>query len=115
MGLSLVHEVLHLELRDPFIIARADHDFDHLPDRTFPIQPLAPFIALHEQVAGLIAPSRVVAIALNTSLIPSEDAARAEIARTAAETGLPCADPVRFGADELWAEIERGVDELPWV
>ena len=29
-----------------------DHDFDHLPERSFPIQPLKPFIALHEQVAG---------------------------------------------------------------
>ena len=93
----------------------ADHDFDHLPDRTFPIQPLAPFIALHEQVAALVAPSRVVAIALNTSLIASEEDARAEIARTAAETGLPCDDPVRFGGDSLWAAIETGVDALPWV
>ena len=93
----------------------ADHDFDHLPDRTFPIQPLGPFIALHEQVAGLIAPSRVVAIALNTSLITSDDDARAEIDRTAAQTGLPCDDPVRFGGDGLWAAIEKGVDALPWV
>ena len=93
----------------------ADHDFDHLPERTFPIQPLAPFIALHEQVAGLVAPSRVVAIALNTSLIASEEDARAEIARTAAETGLPCDDPVRFGGDRLWAAIEDGVEALPWV
>jgi uncharacterized NAD-dependent epimerase/dehydratase family protein len=92
-----------------------DHDFDHLPGRSFPIQPLGPFIALHEQVAGLVAPSKVVAIALNTSLISSEDDARAEIARTAAETGLPCDDPVRFGADRLWASIEAGVDALPWV
>jgi uncharacterized NAD-dependent epimerase/dehydratase family protein len=93
----------------------ADHDFDHLPDRTFPIQPLAPFIALHEQVAALVAPSRVVAVALNTSLIASDDDARAEIARTAAATGLPCDDPVRFGGDSLWAAIEAGVEALPWV
>jgi len=93
----------------------ADHDFDHLAERTFPIQPLAPFIALHEQVAALVAPSRVVAVALNTSLIASDDDARAEIARTAAETGLPCDDPVRFGGDSLWAAIESGVDALPWV
>jgi uncharacterized NAD-dependent epimerase/dehydratase family protein len=92
-----------------------DHDFDHLPERSFPIQSLGPFITLHEQVAGLVAPSRVVAIALNTSLIASDDDARDEIARTAAETGLPCDDPVRFGADPLWAAIETGVEALPWV
>jgi uncharacterized NAD-dependent epimerase/dehydratase family protein len=92
-----------------------DHDFDHLPDRTFPIQPLRPFIDLHEKLAGVVAPSRVVAIALNTSLIKSDVEARAEIARTSEETGLPCDDPVRFGAGPLWAAIEKRVDGLPWV
>ena len=92
-----------------------EHDFDHPTERSFPIQSLKPFIALHEQVAGLVAPSKVVAVALNTSLIKSDDEARAEIARTAAETGLPCGDPYRFGADELWAEIEAAVDALPWI
>jgi uncharacterized NAD-dependent epimerase/dehydratase family protein len=93
----------------------ADHDFDHLPDRTFPIAPLKPFIDVHERVAGLIAPSKVVAVALNTSLIDDPSAARAEIERTAQETGLPVDDPVRFGADRLWSEIERSVDALPWL
>jgi len=92
----------------------ANHDFDHLPDRTFPIADLVPFIDLHERVAGLIAPSKVVAVALNTSLIETDAAARAEIERTTAETGLPCDDPVRFGPDRLWAAIEAAVDALPW-
>ena len=93
----------------------ASHDFDHLPDRSFPIQPLGPFIDLHERVAALIAPSRVVAIAVNSSLIASDDDARTEIARINAETGLPADDPVRFGGGRLWAAIEAGVDALPWV
>jgi uncharacterized NAD-dependent epimerase/dehydratase family protein len=93
----------------------ASHDFDHLPDRSFPIQPLVPFIALHEQVAALVAPSRVVAIAVNSSLIASDADARAEIARISAETGLPADDPVRFGGSGLWAAIEAGVEALPWV
>ncbi len=92
-----------------------EHDFDHLPDASFPIADLRPFIELHERVAGLIAPSKVVAIALNTSGIPDEGEARAEIARIAAETGLPVDDPVRFGPGPLWAVIEAGVDALPWV
>ncbi len=75
----------------------ADHDFDHLPDRTFPIAPLPEFIRLHEQVAGLVAPSRVVAVALNTSLYPDEADARRLIAETAELTGLPTDDPYRFG------------------
>ncbi len=92
-----------------------EHDFDHLPECSFPIAPLPPFIALHEQVAGLVAPSRVVAVALNTRSLESEDDARAEIARVAALTGLPCDDPVRFGAEALWARIAPAVEALPWV
>ena len=93
----------------------AIHDFDHRPDVSFPIARLPGFIALHEQVAGLVAPSKVVAMALNTSLISSEDEARRVIEEIAAETGLPTDDPVRFGADRLWPAIREATDALPWV
>jgi uncharacterized NAD-dependent epimerase/dehydratase family protein len=92
----------------------AEHDFDHLPEASFPIKALPEFIRLHEQVAGMIAPSKVVAVALNTSLL-GEAEARQAIEAIAAETGLPCGDPVRFGADRLWASIRDGVEALPWV
>jgi uncharacterized NAD-dependent epimerase/dehydratase family protein len=91
------------------------HDWDHLPGLSFPIAPLRPFIALHEQVAGLVAPSRVVGVALNTSLYPDPADARRIIDEIAAETGLPTDDPVRFGADRLWPAIRDRVNELPWV
>jgi uncharacterized NAD-dependent epimerase/dehydratase family protein len=94
---------------------QTEHDFDHLPDVSFPIAELRPFIELHERVAGLIAPSKVVAISLNTSAIASDDDARAEIGRVAAETGLPVDDPVRFGPGPLWAQIEAAVDALPAI
>jgi uncharacterized NAD-dependent epimerase/dehydratase family protein len=90
----------------------AEHDFAHLPEASFPIAPLQPFIDLHERVAGLVAPSRVVAIALNTSLVTNPEEARLVIEATRAETGLPCADPVRFGADGFWSEIRRRMEEL---
>ena len=92
-----------------------EHDFDHLPDAHFPIAPLPPFIELHERIAGLVAPSRVVAIALNTSKFASDDEARAIIAATEAETGLPADDPVRFGSERLWSAVRAGVEALPWV
>jgi uncharacterized NAD-dependent epimerase/dehydratase family protein len=92
-----------------------DHDFDHLPDRRFPIADLGPFIELHERVAALVAPSRVVAIALNTSLIPEPDEARRIAEDIAAQTGLPTDDPVRFGPARSWRAIEAAVEELPWV
>jgi uncharacterized NAD-dependent epimerase/dehydratase family protein len=94
---------------------QTEHDFDHLPDASFPIASLRPFIELHERVAGLVAPSKVVAVALNTSAIASDDEARVEIAGVAAETGLPCDDPVRFGGGGLWRQIESGVESLPWA
>jgi uncharacterized NAD-dependent epimerase/dehydratase family protein len=90
----------------------SEHDFDHLPEASFPIASLPGFIDLHERVAGLVAPSKVVAIALNTSLITDDDAARRVIAATQAETGLPTDDPYRFGPDRLWAAIHASVDRL---
>jgi uncharacterized NAD-dependent epimerase/dehydratase family protein len=91
------------------------HDFDHLPDTSFPIAPLPPFIELHERMAALVAPSRVVAVALNTSLIADDAEARRAIAAVAAETGLPADDPVRFGPAALWAEVRSAVEALPWI
>jgi uncharacterized NAD-dependent epimerase/dehydratase family protein len=92
-----------------------EHDFDHLPEASFPIARLPEFIVLHETVAGLVAPSKVVAVALNTSLFPDDLEARRIIDWTESETGLPAADPVRFGADGLWREVRRRVEALPWV
>ena len=93
----------------------AEHDFDHLPEASFPIAALPPFIELHERIAGLVAPSRVVAVALNTSLYPDDDEARRIIGSIAAETGLPTDDPFCFGADRLWPAMRERVDALPWV
>ena len=59
-------------------------------------------------MANLVAPSKVVAVALNTSLYADEDEARRLIAATAAETGLPTDDPFRFGPERLWAPDPRG-------
>ena len=93
----------------------AGHDFDHLPEASFPIAHLAPFIDLHEKMAGLVAPSRVVGVALNTSLYPNDDDARRVVEEIAAETGLPTDDPFRFGADRLWPAIRDRIEALPWV
>jgi uncharacterized NAD-dependent epimerase/dehydratase family protein len=93
----------------------AAHDFDHLPDRSFPIAPLGPFIQLHERIAATVAPSKVVAVAVNTSLYADDAEARRAIADIAAETGLPAADPVRFGAADFWLDVRAAVDALPWV
>ncbi|MBA3234457.1 MAG: DUF1611 domain-containing protein [Chloroflexi bacterium] len=92
-----------------------EHDWDHIPGGSFPIADLPSFIDLHERVAWLVAPTKVVAVALNTSLYPDDDDARRIIAEVAAETGLPADDPYRFGADRLWPQIRERVEALPWV
>jgi uncharacterized NAD-dependent epimerase/dehydratase family protein len=92
-----------------------DHDFSYVPDRVFPLAPLPSLIDLHERLAATVAPSRVVAVALTTSLIEDPDEARRVIATTEAETGLPCDDPFRFGPERLWPRIRVAVEALPWV
>jgi uncharacterized NAD-dependent epimerase/dehydratase family protein len=65
-----------------------------------PIPPLSELVALHERLALPVRPARVVGIALNTRAL-DEVAARAAIDAAERETGLPAADPVRFGAAPL--------------
>lgn len=67
------------------------------------IPPLPEVIKLYEMVAsaaGAFAPTKVVAIALNTFHLDTETAQQA-IQQTQAETGLPCNDLVRFGGETL--------------
>ena len=77
--------------------ARATH-VEGYPDH--PLPGLRELIELHERVSLGLRPARVAAVALHTGAL-DEDAARAEIARVRAETGLTTDDPVRFGADTL--------------
>jgi uncharacterized NAD-dependent epimerase/dehydratase family protein len=65
-----------------------------------PILPLAELVEIYERLALPVRPARVAAVALNTAALDKEGA-RAAIAAAAAETGLPAADPVRFGPDLL--------------
>lgn len=90
--LVLVHRVGQTHLRD-------------LPH--CPIPPLPEVVALYEAIAragGTYPAAPVAAIALNTSGL-SEAEARAECDRVAAETGRPCTDPVRYGAEAIVTAI----------
>ncbi|MGG6294139.1 DUF1611 domain-containing protein [Leptolyngbya sp. AN02str] len=80
--------------------ARQTH-IHNFPD--VPIPPLTEVIRVYETVAaagGSFAPTKVVAIALNTAHLAEEDAQRA-IAQTRYETRLPCTDVIRYGADPV--------------
>jgi len=63
-------------------------------------------IRICENAIAPLRASRVIGIALNTSDLSDEDARR-EIEKTAAETGLPTTDAVRYSADVL-AEVIIG-------
>ncbi len=62
-------------------------------------------IAIHEGLIATVKPAPVVGITLNTHGL-SEDDARAEIEHARAETGLPCDDLVRFGAEPFYTAIQ---------
>ncbi len=69
-------------------------------DERFPIPPLTDLVDLHERTSLLARPARVAAIALNTRDLDEAEARRA-VEAAAHETGLPAADPVRFGPSSL--------------
>lgn len=59
------------------------------------LPPLAEYVKAYEGLAGMVSPSKVVGIALNTYDM-TDDAAREACRRATEETGLPATDPVRF-------------------
>jgi uncharacterized NAD-dependent epimerase/dehydratase family protein len=71
-----------------------------------PLPPLKELVQMHEAVARPLRPAPVIGICLNTFDLP-EQAARDAIKAAEDETGLPAADPVRFGAENVADAIER--------
>jgi len=80
-------------------------------DVRFPIPALSSLVRLHEDIALIPRPAKVVAVALNTRDL-DEDDARCAVAEAEAETGLAASDPVRFGAAPIVDAITtlRGVE-----
>jgi uncharacterized NAD-dependent epimerase/dehydratase family protein len=86
------------------------HGWEDRPGHHSSIKPLRTSIEAYELVAGLVAPSRVAAIALDTSRL-RESEARREIARAADETGITADDPVRFGGERLLDALRDGLED----
>jgi uncharacterized NAD-dependent epimerase/dehydratase family protein len=76
-----------------------------------PVKTVPQNVALYEAFAAAVTPARVAVVALNTSLL-GEREARAEIARVAAETGLPVDDPYRFGPHALFDALRTALEEI---
>lgn len=71
----------------------------------YPQPTLEDVIAMTTKAASLTNPNvKAVGIAVNTSSV-SEDEARQYCAKTSAELGLPCTDPVRFGVDSIVEQL----------
>jgi uncharacterized NAD-dependent epimerase/dehydratase family protein len=80
-------------------------EIQNFPHVTIP--PLPQVIEVYETVAvagGAFAPAKVVGIALNTFHL-DETRAEEAIEQAQLETGLPCTDPIRFGAEPLLEAI----------
>ena len=88
------------------LVHRLGQEYIHdLPQ--FPIPPLSQVVKLYETVAsgcGIFGQPLIKAIALNT-FHTDEITAKKAIAKVTEETGLPCTDVVRFGADLLLKQI----------
>ena len=82
----------------------------HPEDAWLAIPPLPALVRVYEEAASWVHPSRVIGIALNTYDLPADQAAAA-VERAAHETGLPAADPVRFGPGPLVEAVTRAVAE----
>lgn len=84
-----------------------------LEEYATPAMPYRELIVAHENLLTAVKPASVVGIALNTRGL-SDERARAEIDRAAAETGLPADDVVRYGAQRFYAEVApRAVKRAP--
>ncbi|MBM4188603.1 MAG: DUF1611 domain-containing protein [Gemmatimonadetes bacterium] len=73
------------------------------------IPPLSKYVQLYELIGSAVHPTRVIGIALNTYDL-DETQAKAACLAAAAETGLPCTDPVRFAPDPLVNAVVRARD-----
>lgn len=82
---------------------------DAVDDFDVPIPALADLARLYESTLAPIKPAPCVAVALNTRSL-GEREAKSYIEDSAAQTGLPSDDVVRFGGKKLWRAV-RAVAE----
>ena len=93
-SLVLVHRAGHVAIEEP--------PFTRLP-------PLKDMIRMYEEIASVVRPCRVSAIALNTHGLDAAGAATA-LRETEDETGLPAGDVLRGDAPKLWAAVAASLE-----
>lgn len=75
---------------------------------TIPVPHLRRLVEMHEYITAPVKPAKVIAVSLNTFGL-SQAEARAAVDRASQETGLPAADPVRFGVVPLMDAVDAFV------
>lgn len=65
------------------------------------LPPIPEYVDLYESLAGPVHETEVVAGAINTSGIETDELAEATVEEYADELGAPATDPIRFGCEEL--------------
>jgi uncharacterized NAD-dependent epimerase/dehydratase family protein len=85
---------------------RTYHHMEHIP-----LQPLDHLIRVYEMMAGLMQPSRVIGVAMNSRLLTRDEASR-ERERVSRELGVPVCDVIRDGSHELVQAVLRLKSEL---
>ncbi len=68
------------------------------------LPPMDEYAALYESLAAPVHESEVVAGALNTAHLESDDTARQAVDRFETELGVPATDPIRFDAETILEE-----------
>jgi uncharacterized NAD-dependent epimerase/dehydratase family protein len=97
--------LLHGTMPDAMIMCHmAGRNIDQ--DYNRPLVAMRELIMLHERLVSYFKPSKVIGIGLNTVGM-TEDEALAYMRRMENETGLPAADPYRFGGGLLADAIEE--------
>jgi uncharacterized NAD-dependent epimerase/dehydratase family protein len=99
--------ILYGAMPDAMVLVH-DPAREHYKRYEHAIPPLPEVVALHESLMRPYKPSRVVALALNTSALSAEEATRA-IAHASDTTGLPATDVVRLGAQPVWDAVRSAL------
>ncbi|WP_323190823.1 DUF1611 domain-containing protein [Halostella sp. PRR32] len=93
--------ILHGSMPDRMVLChRAGRDAIHGYE-SFSLPPFQSYVDLYEELAAPVHESEVVAGAVNTMDVESDDAARAAIDEFSTALGLPATDLVRFDRDDL--------------
>ncbi|XVH32398.1 DUF1611 domain-containing protein [Haloferacaceae archaeon DSL9] len=97
--------ILHGSMADKLVLCHAAgrdaiHGYEQVE-----IPPFSTYVDLYENLAAPVFDTEVVAGALNTRDVETDEDARGAVEEFGAELGVPATDPVRFGAETIVEEL----------